>query len=344
MTNDMMKRILDNLASMNSKRALSEQDIFDVVDEFCEATPENVSDITKQLTDIGISINESIIDSFQIIKELKDDDDSVKIYLREIGKIPLLSQAEELEIAKKVAEGSQEAMRCMIEANLRLVVSIAKKFTGRGLDFLDLIEEGNTGLIKAVKRFDYSKGFRFSTYGTWWIRQAITRGIADQGCIVRKPVHMVESYNKVRKAMVKLTRLNGCEPTVEEIAEELTMPVSKVNDILNSMRNPLSLYTPIGEDGDSFLGDFIPDDDPDPSERVELESLYENVNRILNGLTTREQKVLRMRFGFYGKCFTLEEVGKALGVTRERIRQIEGTALRKLRHPSKIKYIRNYAS
>ena len=273
-------------------------------------------------------------------------DDPVRMYLREIGKIPLLNYDEELELAKRILEDDEEAKKKLTESNLRLVVSIAKKYVGRGMLFLDLIQEGNMGLIKAVDKFDYTKGFKFSTYATWWIRQAITRAIADQARTIRIPVHMVETINKLIRTSRHLLQQNGREPTPEEIAEEMEIPVEKVLEIQKIAQDPVSLETPIGEEDDSHLGDFIQDDDsPSPQDAASYTMLREQLEEVMKTLTPREAKVLRLRFGLDdGKARTLEEVGKQFNVTRERIRQIEAKALRKLRHPSRSKKLRDYMS
>lgn len=270
--------------------------------------------------------------------------DPVKMYLKEIGRVPLLKPEDEPEIAKRIEEGDEEARNILITSNLRLVVSIAKKYVGRGMLFLDLIQEGNMGLVKAVEKFDYTKGFKFSTYATWWIRQAITRAIADQARTIRIPVHMVETINKVKKVSSQLLHQNGHEPTADEIASEIDMPVDKVRDIMRVAQEPVSLETPIGEEEDSHLGDFIPDDDaPAPADAASHTLLREQLNEVLDTLTPREEKVLRLRFGLEdGRSRTLEEVGKEFNVTRERIRQIEAKALRKLRHPSRSKILKDY--
>ena len=264
-------------------------------------------------------------------------DDPVKVYLKEIGRVPLLTPEEEIELAIRIADNDEKAKKRLAEANLRLVVSIAKRYVGRGMQFLDLIQEGNLGLIKAVDKFDYTKGFKFSTYATWWIRQAITRAIADQARTIRIPVHMVETINKVKKANSQLLHQNGREPTADEISEYLEMPVDKVREIMRVAQEPVSLETPIGEEEDSHLGDFIQDDNvPVPAEAAAQTLLKEQLDEVLDTLTEREQKVLRLRFGMNdGRARTLEEVGKEFDVTRERIRQIEAKALRKLRHPSR---------
>jgi RNA polymerase primary sigma factor len=271
-------------------------------------------------------------------------DDPVKVYLKEIGRVPLLSAEEEVELAIRMSEGDVAAKKRLSEANLRLVVSIAKRYVGRGMQFLDLIQEGNLGLIKAVEKFDHTKGFKFSTYATWWIRQAITRAIADQARTIRIPVHMVETINKVKKVNSQLLHENGHEPTNEQIAEKLEMPVEKVREIMRVAQEPVSLETPIGEEEDSHLGDFIPDEDaPAPSDVASHTMLKEQLAEVLATLTPREEKVLRLRFGLEdGRSRTLEEVGKEFNVTRERIRQIEAKALRKLRHPSRSKKLKDF--
>ena len=271
-------------------------------------------------------------------------DDPVRMYLKEIGKVNLLTSEEETELAKRMLEGDEEAKKRLAEANLRLVVSIAKKYVGRGMLFLDLIQEGNLGLIKAVEKFDYTKGYKFSTYATWWIRQAITRAIADQARTIRIPVHMVETINKVIRVSRQLLQELGHDPSPEEIAEEMEIPVQKVRDILKIAQEPVSLETPIGEEEDSHLGDFIPDDDAlEPAEAASFTLLKEQMLEVLKTLTPREEKVLRLRFGIEdGRARTLEEVGKEFNVTRERIRQIEAKALRKLRHPSRSKKLKDF--
>ena len=271
-------------------------------------------------------------------------DDPVKVYLKEIGRVPLLTPEEEIELAIRIADNDEKAKKRLAEANLRLVVSIAKRYVGRGMQFLDLIQEGNLGLIKAVDKFDYTKGFKFSTYATWWIRQAITRAIADQARTIRIPVHMVETINKVKKVSSQLLHENGHEPSAEEIAERLDMPVDKVREIMRVAQEPVSLETPIGEEEDSHLGDFIPDEEaPVPAEAASQTLLKEQLADVLKTLTPREEKVLRLRFGLEdGRPRTLEEVGKEFNVTRERIRQIEAKALRKLRHPSRSKKLRDF--
>ena len=271
-------------------------------------------------------------------------DDPVKVYLKEIGRVPLLTSEEEIELAIRISENDEEAKKRLSEANLRLVVSIAKRYVGRGMQFLDLIQEGNLGLIKAVDKFDHTKGFKFSTYATWWIRQAITRAIADQARTIRIPVHMVETINKVKKTNSQLLHETGREPTAEEIADKLDMPVEKVREILRVAQEPVSLETPIGEEEDSHLGDFIPDDDAQaPVDAASMALMREQLAEVLKTLTPREARVLSLRYGLEdGNPKTLEEVGKEFNVTRERIRQIEAKALRKLRHPSRSKKLRDF--
>jgi RNA polymerase primary sigma factor len=271
-------------------------------------------------------------------------DDPVRMYLKEIGKVPLLTAEEEIELAKRIELGDEEAKNKLAESNLRLVVSIAKRYVGRGMLFLDLIQEGNLGLIKAVEKFDYRKGYKFSTYATWWIRQAITRAIADQARTIRIPVHMVETINKLMRVSRQMVQELGREPSAEEIAERLNMPVEKVREILKIAQEPVSLETPIGEEEDSHLGDFIQDENvPVPAEAAAYVMLKEQINEVLTGLTEREQEVLKLRFGLEdGRSRTLEEVGRQFNVTRERIRQIEAKALRKLRHPSRSKKLKDY--
>ncbi len=291
--------------------------------------------------------NEEGVDMANVDLSVPDSvsiEDPVRMYLKEIGKVPLLSAEEEVELAKRMELGDQEAKNKLAEANLRLVVSIAKRYVGRGMLFLDLIQEGNLGLIKAVEKFDYRKGYKFSTYATWWIRQAITRAIADQARTIRIPVHMVETINKLIRISRQLLQELGREPTPEEIAEEMKIPVEKVREILKISQEPVSLETPIGEEEDSHLGDFIQDDQvPVPADAAAFELLKEQLNEVLDTLTEREQKVLRLRFGLDdGKARTLEEVGRQFNVTRERIRQIEAKALRKLRHPSRSRKLKDY--
>ena len=306
------------------------------VDEDALPELEELEEI-EEVTEEEMNETEAMADTFST-------DDPVRMYLKEIGKVPLLTPEEEQELAKRMAEGDEEAKRRMAEANLRLVVSIAKRYVGRGMLFLDLIQEGNLGLIKAVEKFDYTKGYKFSTYATWWIRQAITRAIADQARTIRIPVHMVETINKVKKVSSQLLHEYGHDPSAEEIAERLDMPVDKVREIMRVAQEPVSLETPIGEEEDSHLGDFIPDDDaPVPAEAASQTLLKEQLADVLKTLTPREEKVLRLRFGLEdGRPRTLEEVGKEFNVTRERIRQIEAKALRKLRHPSRSKKLRDF--
>ncbi len=291
----------------------------------------------EEVTEEEINDTDALVDSFST-------DDPVRMYLKEIGKVPLLTPEEEIELATRMSQGDEEAKHRMTEANLRLVVSIAKRYVGRGMLFLDLIQEGNLGLIKAVEKFDYTKGYKFSTYATWWIRQAITRAIADQARTIRIPVPMVETINKTIRVSRQLLQELGHDPSAEEIAREMTMPVEKVRDILKIAQEPVSLETPIGEEEDSHLGDFIPDEDAsEPSEAASFSLLREQLEEVLDTLAPREKKVLELRFGIVdGRTRTLEEVGKEFNVTRERIRQIEAKALRKLRHPSRSKKLRDF--
>ena len=306
--------------------------------------------------DFGNDLDMDFGDTNKMYNQSDDDDDMnqlgsnvkindpVKMYLKEIGRVDLLTHEQEIELAKRILEGDEQAKKELAAANLRLVVSIAKRYVGRGMLFLDLIQEGNMGLIKAVEKFDYTKGFKFSTYATWWIRQAITRAIADQARTIRIPVHMVETITKVKKVSSQLLHENGHDPTAEEIALKLEMPVERVREIMRIAQDPVSLETPIGEEEDSHLGDFIPDDDaPAPAEAASLILLKEQLNDVLATLTDREAKVLKLRFGLEdGRSRTLEEVGKEFDVTRERIRQIEAKALRKLRHPSRSKKVKDF--
>lgn len=316
-----------------------------------ETEPEDFSiilegdDLDENDDDDGIVVTESgEIDIEATLPKGIAVDDPVRMYLKEIGKVPLLSADEEIELAKKMELGDEEAKKKLCEANLRLVVSIAKRYVGRGMLFLDLIQEGNLGLIKAVDKFDYRKGYKFSTYATWWIRQAITRSIADQARTIRIPVHMVETINKLIRVSRQLLQTYGREPSPEEIAKEMQISVEKVREIQKIAQEPVSLETPIGEEEDSHLGDFIPDDDvPAPAEAAAFSMLKEQLVEVLDTLTEREQKVLKLRFGLEdGRSRTLEEVGKEFDVTRERIRQIEAKALRKLRHPSRSKKLKDY--
>lgn len=327
--------IMDNLSTLELT-----PDQIDKVYEYLEAQGidiigavelEEDEDTTEK--NLDLSVNESI-----------NTDDHVRMYLKEIGKVPLLSAEEEIALAKRIEEGDEEAKRKLAEANLRLVVSIAKKYVGRGMLFLDLIQEGNLGLIKAVEKFDYRKGYKFSTYATWWIRQAITRAIADQARTIRIPVHMVETINKLIRVSRQLLQELGREPTDDELAKEMQMPVEKVRETRKIAQEPVSLETPIGEEEDSHLGDFIPDEDiPAPADAAAFSLLKDQLNEVLNTLTEREREVLKLRFGLKdGKARTLEEVGSQFEVTRERIRQIEAKALRKLRHPSRSKKLKDY--
>ncbi|MDD5952763.1 MAG: RNA polymerase sigma factor RpoD [Oscillospiraceae bacterium] len=353
-----MKVLID---TGKSKGQLTTKEILDALGEF-DFEPEQIEKIYDNLEAEGIEI----IDDFDYLQDdalevdSKDDDnadiesvlstegiaidDPVKVYLKEIGRVPLLSPEDEIDLAIRISNGDEAAKKKLSEANLRLVVSIAKRYLGRGMQFLDLIQEGNLGLIKAVEKFDYTKGFKFSTYATWWIRQAITRAIADQARTIRIPVHMVETINKVKKVSSQLLHTNGHEPTADEIADELDMPVDKVREIMRVAQEPVSLETPIGEEEDSHLGDFIPDDDaPAPADAASHTLLREQLAEVLDTLTPREEKVLRLRFGLEdGRSRTLEEVGKEFNVTRERIRQIEAKALRKLRHPSRSKKLKDF--
>ncbi|MGN0689025.1 MAG: RNA polymerase sigma factor RpoD [Oscillospiraceae bacterium] len=320
----------------------------DQMDKFYDNCAEYNIEIIEDLNidnDLRLSVDSSQDDfDLGLSTEGIAIDDPVKIYLKEIGRVPLLTPEEEIELADRMAKGDPYARKRLSEANLRLVVSIAKKYVGRGMQFLDLIQEGNLGLIKAVEKFDHTKGFKFSTYATWWIRQAITRAIADQARTIRIPVHMVETITKVKKVSSQLLHQNGHDPSPDEIAKELDMPVERVREIMRIAQDPVSLETPIGEEEDSHLGDFIPDDDaPAPAEAASLILLKEQLDEVLSTLTDREEKVLRLRFGLEdGRSRTLEEVGKEFNVTRERIRQIEAKALRKLRHPSRSKKVRDF--
>ena len=328
------EKFYDRLESLNID--VLGDDALPPVDEDALPELEELEEI-EEVTEEEMNEAEALADTFST-------DDPVRMYLKEIGKVPLLTPEEEQDLAKRMAEGDEEAKRLMAEANLRLVVSIAKRYVGRGMLFLDLIQEGNLGLIKAVEKFDYTKGYKFSTYATWWIRQAITRAIADQARTIRIPVHMVETINKVIRVSRQLLQELGHDPSAEEIAAEMNMPVDKVRDILKIAQEPVSLETPIGEEEDSHLGDFIPDEDAsEPSEAASFSLLKEQLMEVLDTLTPREKKVLELRFGIVdGRTRTLEEVGKEFNVTRERIRQIEAKALRKLRHPSRSKKLRDF--
>lgn len=326
------KEIMDHFSDMELEPEQIEK-IYEYLERQNIDVLGNIEEEEDPTDDLDLSLPEGI-----------NIDDPVRMYLKEIGKVPLLSAEEEIELARRMEQGDPEAKRKLAEANLRLVVSIAKRYVGRGMLFLDLIQEGNLGLIKAVEKFDYGKGFKFSTYATWWIRQAITRAIADQARTIRIPVHMVETINKLIRVSRQLLQELGREPQPEEIAKELNMPVSKVREIIKIAQEPVSLETPIGEEEDSHLGDFIPDEDvPVPAEAAAFTLLKEQLIDVLDTLTDREQKVLRLRFGLDdGRARTLEEVGKEFNVTRERIRQIEAKALRKLRHPSRSKKLKDY--
>ena len=323
---DQIEKVFDAMEAMG----------VDVLKDEFEDEP-NEADL-KEVEDL--KLDEEPIDNFEGINV----DDPVRMYLREIGRIPLLTYEKELELAKRILEDDEDAKQELAESNLRLVVSIAKKYVGRGMLFLDLIQEGNMGLIKAVEKFDYTKGFKFSTYATWWIRQSITRAIADQARTIRIPVHMVETINKLIRTSRHLLQQLGREPTPEELSKELEMPIEKVIEIQKIAQDPVSLETPIGEEDDSHLGDFIQDDDsPAPQDAAAYTLLKEQLEEVMSTLTPREAKVLKLRFGLEdGKARTLEEVGKEFDVTRERIRQIEAKALRKLRHPSRSKKLKDY--
>lgn len=365
--------INDLMEKAKAKGKMTFREVADILDDI-ELDKDQIDDIYDNLTAMGIEIiSEVEPDDFEIIDletevdpeveevEILVDssgeidleatlpkgiavDDPVRMYLKEIGKVPLLSAEEEIELAKRMEAGDEEAKQMLCEANLRLVVSIAKRYVGRGMLFLDLIQEGNLGLIKAVDKFDYRKGYKFSTYATWWIRQAITRSIADQARTIRIPVHMVETINKLIRVSRQLLQEYGREATPEEIAIEMDISEERVREILKIAQEPVSLETPIGEEEDSHLGDFIPDEDvPAPAEAAAFSMLKEQLVEVLDTLTEREQKVLKLRFGLEdGRARTLEEVGKTFDVTRERIRQIEAKALRKLRHPSRSKKLKDY--
>ncbi len=350
-----MKKINDLLEKGKSKGVLTYKEIMDALEEQ-ELDQEQVEGVYDRIEALNIDVVEDIELPADINEEIAaieteiaaaeglNIDDPVRMYLKEIGKVSLLSAAEEVEIAQRMAEGDVEAKRQLAEANLRLVVSIAKRYVGRGMLFLDLIQEGNLGLIKAVEKFDYRKGYKFSTYATWWIRQAITRAIADQARTIRIPVHMVETINKLIRVNRQLLQEYGRDPRPDEIAREMGISEDKVREIIKIAQEPVSLETPIGEEEDSHLGDFIPDDDaPAPAEVVAGTLLKEQLMDVLDTLTPREEKVLRLRFGLDdGKARTLEEVGREFAVTRERIRQIEAKALRKLRHPSRSKKLKDF--
>ena len=342
---------LENLANA-SNNSISSLDVMNIIEEQ-DGDPDMVDKLFDELEAKGIAIVAETSVEDEAIRDLNLDasttdgagmDDPVRMYLKEIGKVPLLTAEQEQELAQRMLEGDEDAKSQLIEANLRLVVSIAKRYLGRGMQFLDLIQEGNLGLIKAVDKFDHSKGFKFSTYATWWIRQAITRAIADQARTIRIPVHMVETINRLVREQRALIQELGREPTVEEIAERMNLSVEKVREIQKISQELVSLEKPIGEEEDSHLGDFIPDDDAmSPADQVAYTLLKEQLLDAMKGLTAREEKVLRLRFGLDdGRQRTLEEVGKEFNVTRERIRQIEAKALRKLRHPSRSKKLKDY--
>ncbi len=359
--NDELKAdgIKDLIEKGKKRGMLSYTEIMDSL-QGAEMTPEQIDEVYEKLNGLGIEVVSEVpdVDPLDEQQETQPDevdidlsipdgvgiDDPVRMYLKEIGRVPLLSPEEEIQLAKRMEEGDEEAKRRLAEANLRLVVSIAKRYVGRGMLFLDLIQEGNLGLIKAVEKFDFRKGFKFSTYATWWIRQAITRAIADQARTIRIPVHMVETINKLIRVSRQLLQELGREPLPEEIAQEMNISQEKVREIMKIAQEPVSLETPIGEEEDSHLGDFIEDHDARaPAEEASFTLLREQLDEVLKTLTDREQKVLRLRFGLDdGRARTLEEVGQKFGVTRERIRQIEAKTLRKLRHPSRSKKLKDY--
>ena len=347
----LLTRLKELVATAKRKKNVLEyKEIMDSLGEL-ELDPEQIDKVYEYFEAQGIDVLGAMDMEEDVEKEIDislpegiNIDDPLRMYLKEIGKVPLLSADEEIELARRMEEGDESAKKKLAEANLRLVVSIAKRYVGRGMLFLDLIQEGNLGLIKAVEKFDYNKGYKFSTYATWWIRQAITRAIADQARTIRIPVHMVETINKLIRISRQLIQELGREPTAEELAQEMLMPVDKVREIMKIAQEPVSLETPIGEEEDSHLGDFIPDDDiPAPADAAAYTLLQEQLKDVLNTLTDREKKVLRLRFGLDdGRARTLEEVGREFKVTRERIRQIEAKALRKLRHPSRSKKLKDF--
>lgn len=355
-----LEQVKEQLIELGKKRSsLTYKDIMEKLAPF-DQDPEQMDDFFEQLAEMGIEVNNETEDDIGMGQDEEHDDfhldddlslppgikinDPVRMYLKEIGRVPLLSADDEVDLAKRIEQGDEEAKRRLAEANLRLVVSIAKRYVGRGMLFLDLIQEGNMGLIKAVEKFDHTKGYKFSTYATWWIRQAITRAIADQARTIRIPVHMVETINKLIRVSRQLLQELGREPTPEEIAKEMDLSTEKVREIMKIAQEPVSLETPIGEEDDSHLGDFIEDQEAlAPADAAAYELLKEQLEDVLDTLTEREENVLRLRFGLDdGRTRTLEEVGKVFGVTRERIRQIEAKALRKLRHPSRSKRLKDF--
>ena len=331
---ELSDRIYEQLESAGIEIDIS--DVMDVIGKPLELTPTE-EELQNTADEVVVEDPNALAETFKL-------DDPMRMYLKEIGKIPLLTPEKELELAKRMADGDEDARHQMAEANLRLVVSIAKRYVGRGMQLLDLIQEGNMGLIKAVEKFDYTKGYKFSTYATWWIRQSISRAIADQARTIRIPVHMVETINKVLRTAHSMVQDLGRDPSADEIAKKMDMPVEKVAEILKMAQEPVSLETPVGEEDDSHLGDFIQDQKiAEPAEAVSFNLLHEQLEKLLEGLSPREATVLRMRFGLVdGRPYTLEEVGKEFNVTRERIRQIESKALRKLRHPSRSKLLRDF--
>lgn len=348
--NDMDQQLEQLIENLNSaykmKGSVSTNTLFDALEKY-DLTPSQIEQVYKRLPELGIQIFDETERDKELFEQALSDiglDDPVKMYLKDIGRVPLLSGDEEVELARRMQEGDENAKKRLSEANLRLVVSIAKRYVGRGMLFLDLIQEGNLGLMKAVEKFDYQKGFKFSTYATWWIRQSITRAIADQARTIRIPVHMVETINKLTRVSRLLLQEYGREPTPEEIAEAMEVDVARVREIQKIAQDPVSLETPIGEEEDSHLGDFIEDDKTQtPGDSVTFIMLKEQLLQVLDTLTPREEKVLRLRYGIDdGKTRTLEEVGKEFNVTRERIRQIEAKALRKLRHPSRSKRLKDF--